>query len=249
MSTAELEPKAGSCRGTSPSRAWRRRDRGSTRRSSARSGSWRSPSAIGSGLNLAAEPRPGERSLEHARARGRHAACSGFRSASAGSSEDGAAAGLRHSRGGEPRALASRAAARARRPRHRFDRCSRCCCSAGLAIGAADLARPLRRLEQRDRRHRGGPARGPRHGWPRELAGVTGNLNALLVGERKRARTLSHDARQSRAQPQDAARGPAQPARQRRDGPRRARAASSSGCRTSSSTSSSARSSAAAPRR
>ena len=46
-------------------------------------------------------------------------------------------------------------------------------------------------------------------GYPRELSGVATNLNALLIGERKRVSALPRHARQSRAQPEDPARGDA----------------------------------------
>ncbi len=149
-------------------------------------GSWRSPSAIGSGLNLAAEPLPGRAALRARAARGRHAGARAFARHPLGVG-GGRAAGLRHSRGrrasspGTGELLRVRAglvtgsiaalAAPARRPRG----------------GAADLARAAAAPRAaRSSRSRPAAARSLGTGWPRELAGVTGNLNAFLVGERKR---------------------------------------------------------------
>ena len=180
------------------------------------SGSWRSPSAVGSGLNLAAEPRPGERIFDSRNACGRHAACSVFRSASAGSSE-----------ADTPRDFVIRAAA-SLEPWYRELLRVR----AGLVTGSIVLSllllgglamalrvslRPLRRLEQEIVEIEAGRSEALGTGWPRELAGVTGNLNAFLVGERKRTRTLPHHARESRPQPEDPARRLAEPGRRRRD--------------------------------
>ncbi|MGH8205075.1 MAG: ATP-binding protein, partial [Steroidobacteraceae bacterium] len=56
----------------------------------------------------------------------------------------------------------------------------------GLAIALGISLGPLRRLENEIVDIEAGRRDALGTGWPRELAGVTGNLNALLVGERKR---------------------------------------------------------------
>jgi two-component system, OmpR family, sensor histidine kinase PhoQ len=148
------------------------------------SGSWRSPSATGSGLNLAAGPLPGERHFEHARL-------------ADGSRVLGLSLGIRwESEAGEPRDFVIRAA-QSLEPWHRELLRVR----AGLASGSILLSLlllgglaaalrvslgPLRRLEQEIVDIESGRREALGTGWPRELAGVTGNLNAFLVGERKR---------------------------------------------------------------
>ncbi|MGH7336039.1 MAG: ATP-binding protein [Myxococcota bacterium] len=56
----------------------------------------------------------------------------------------------------------------------------------GLAIALRIALGPLRRLETEIVDIEAGRRDALGAGWPRELTGVTGNLNALLVGERKR---------------------------------------------------------------
>jgi two-component system sensor histidine kinase PhoQ len=147
-------------------------------------GSWRSPSAVGSGLNLAAEPLPGQRHFEQARL-----------------ADDtpvlGLSLGVRWQlEGGEERDFVIRAAQSLVPWQRELLRVR-----AGLATGFLLLALlllgglaaalefalvPLRRLEREIVDIEAGRRESLGAGWPRELAGVTGNLNALLVGERKR---------------------------------------------------------------
>ncbi len=147
-------------------------------------GSGRSPSAVGSGLNLAAEPLPGQRLFEHARL-----------------ADDtpvlGLSIGIRWQlEGGEERDFVIRAAQSLVPWQRELLRVR-----AGLATGFLLLAllllgglavalgfalEPLRRLEREIVDIEAGRRESLGAGWPRELAGVTGNLNALLVGERKR---------------------------------------------------------------
>jgi two-component system sensor histidine kinase PhoQ len=147
-------------------------------------GSWRSPSAIGSGLNLAAEPLPGERRLEQARL-------------ADGTPVLGLSLGVRWElEGGQARDFVIRAAQSLVPWQRQVLRVR-----AGLATGFLLLAllllgglamalgfalEPLRRLEREIGDIEAGRRDSLGGGWPRELAGVTGNLNALLVGERKR---------------------------------------------------------------
>ena len=184
-------------------------------------GSWRSPSAVGSGLNLARRAAAQANGVSSMRGSRTARASSGCLSACAGNSRTGSRRDFVIRAARKPRALARGTAARPRRARRRLPaafiafarRASRSRC--GIAL------EPLRQPRARDRGRRSRPARVAGYGWPRELAGVTGNLNALLAGERKRLERYRDDARQSRAQPEDAARGHARPARTRRDGTRR----------------------------
>ncbi len=147
-------------------------------------GTWRSPSAVGSGLNLGAEPLPGERHLEHARL-------------ADGSRVLGLSLGIRWEPAeGEARDFVVRAAQslepwygellRVRTGIVTASLVLSLVLLGGLAVALRISLSPLRRLEneivdiEAGRRDSLGP------GWPRELAGVTGNLNALLVGERRR---------------------------------------------------------------
>ncbi len=147
-------------------------------------GSWRSPSAVGSGLNLAAEPLPGQRHFEQARL-------------ADGTPVLGLSLGIRWElEGGEERDFVIRAAQSLVPWQRELLRVR-----AGLATGFLLLAllllgglavalgfalEPLRRLESEIVDIEAGRRESLGGGWPRELAGVTGNLNALLVGERKR---------------------------------------------------------------
>ena len=147
-------------------------------------GTWRSPSATGSGLNLAAEPLPGERRLEHAQL-------------ADGTPVLGLSLGIRwEPEAGGPRDFVIRAA-QSLVPWHRELLRVRTgivtgslllslLLLAGLAIALRISMSPLRRLENEIVDIEAGRRESLASGWPRELAGVTGNLNALLVGERKR---------------------------------------------------------------
>ena len=148
------------------------------------SGTWRSPSAVGSGLNLAAEPSPGERVFEHAAlADGTHVL--------------GLSLGIRwESEADTPRDFVIRAAAslepwyrellRVRAGLVTGSIVLSLLLLGGLAVALQVSLRPLRRLEREIVEIEAGRSEALGSGWPRELAGVTGNLNAFLVGERKR---------------------------------------------------------------
>jgi two-component system sensor histidine kinase PhoQ len=147
-------------------------------------GSWRSPSAVGSGLNLSARPLPGERQLEDARL-------------ADGTPVLGLSLGVRwETQGGQPRDFVIRAA-ESLAPWHRQLLRVRTGLATGflllallllggLAIALGLALEPLRRLEREIVDIEAGRRESLGDGWPRELAGVTGNLNALLRGERKR---------------------------------------------------------------
>ncbi len=147
-------------------------------------GSWRSPSALGSGLNLAAEPSPGERYFEHARL-------------ADGTRVLGLSLGIRWEPAeGEARNFVIRAAQSLEpwylqmiRVRTGLITGSMLLCLlllGGLAISLRVSLRPLRRLEREIVDIEAGRRESLGTAWPRELTGVTGNLNALLIGERKR---------------------------------------------------------------
>jgi two-component system sensor histidine kinase PhoQ len=147
-------------------------------------GSWRSPSTIASGLNLAAEPRPGERSFEHARL-------------ADGTRILGLSIGVRWEPGeGEAREYVIRAAQSLEPWYERLLRVRTGLATGflllallllgGLAVALRFALEPLRRLEREIQDVEAGRRDALGTGWPRELAGVTGNLNALIVGERKR---------------------------------------------------------------
>ncbi len=147
-------------------------------------GSWRSPSAVASGLQLAAQPLPGERLFETTRL-------------ADGARALGFSLGIRWELApGDARDFVVRAA-ESLEPWHReVARVRAALVTGSLLIGLALLGglaialrlalRPLRRLEEEILDIEAGRADALGSGWPRELAGVTGNLNALLVGERKR---------------------------------------------------------------
>ncbi len=147
-------------------------------------GSWRSPSALGSGLNLAAEPSPGERYFEHTRL-------------ADGTRVIGLSLGIRWEPAeGEAHDFVVRAAQSLEpwyqqiiRVRTGLITGSMLLCLlllGGLAIALRVSLRPLRRLEREIVDIEAGRRESLGTAWPRELTGVTGNLNALLVGERKR---------------------------------------------------------------
>lgn len=147
-------------------------------------GSWRSPSALGSGLNLAAQPAPGERRFEHARL-------------ADGTRVLGLSLGIRWEPAeGETRDFVIRAG-QSLEPWYRQVLRVRAglitgslliglLLLGGLAIALRIALGPLRRLETEIVDIEAGRRDALGAGWPRELTGVTGNLNALLVGERKR---------------------------------------------------------------
>ncbi len=147
-------------------------------------GSWRSPSALGSGLNLAAEPSPGERFFEHARL-------------ADGTRVLGLSLGIRwEPPEGEARDFVIRAAQSLEPWYQQMIRVRTGLVTGsillgflllgGLAIALRISLKPLRRLEREIVDIEAGRRDALGTGWPRELSGVTGNLNALLIGERKR---------------------------------------------------------------
>lgn len=147
-------------------------------------GSWRSPSAVGSGLNLAAEPLPGQRSLEKAKL-------------ADGTPVLGLSLGVRwqledrQERDFVIRAAQSLVPWQRELLRVRAGLATGFLLLAllllgGLAVALGFALEPLRRLEHEIVDIEAGRRDSLGAGWPRELAGVTGNLNALLVGERKR---------------------------------------------------------------
>lgn len=147
-------------------------------------GSWRSPSALGSGLNLAAQPAAGERRFEHARL-------------ADGARVLGLSLGIRWEPAeGEPRDFVVRAAESLEPWYQELTRVRAGLITGALLVGLLLLAglavalrvalRPLRQLETEIVDIEAGRRDALGAGWPRELSGVTGNLNALLVGERKR---------------------------------------------------------------
>ncbi len=147
-------------------------------------GTWRSPSAVGSGLNLAADPLPGERRIEHAKL-------------ADGTRVLGLSLGVRWDPAeGRSRDYVIRAAQslepwyqqllRVRTGLFTGFMLLALLLLGGLAIALRISLSPLRRLESEIVDIEAGRREALGTGWPRELAGVTGNLNALLVGERKR---------------------------------------------------------------
>ena len=143
-------------------------------------GSWRSPSALGSGLNLAAEPSPGERFFEHTRL-------------ADGTRVIGLSLGIRWEPAeGEAHDFVIRAAQSLEpwyqqmiRVRTGLITGSMLLCLlllGGLAIALRVSLRPLRRLEREIVDIEAGHRESLGTAWPRELTGVTGNLNALLIG-------------------------------------------------------------------
>jgi two-component system sensor histidine kinase PhoQ len=147
-------------------------------------GTWRSPSATGSGLNLTAEPLPGERRLERARL-------------ADGTPVLGLSLGIRWEPDtAGPRDFVVRAAQslepwyaellRVRAGLATGSLLLAILLLGGLAVALRVALGPLRRLEQEIVDIGAGRREALGGGWPRELAGVTGNLNAYVVGERKR---------------------------------------------------------------
>ena len=148
------------------------------------SGTWRSPSMVGTGLRLSSQPAPGERRLE------------GTRLAD-GTRVLALSLGVRWETGeGGSRDYVLRAAQSlepwyAELLRVRTGIATGLLLIGALLLGGLAVAlrvalSPLRRLEREIVDIEAGRREALGTGWPRELAGVTGNLNALLVGERKR---------------------------------------------------------------
>jgi len=147
-------------------------------------GGWRSPSVVGSGLNLTAEPKPGDRRFEQARLPD-------------GTRVLGLSLGIRWEPAAGPAADFVVRAAQSLEPWYQQLLRVRTGILTGLLLlgllllGGLSIALrvslgPLRRLETEIVDIEAGRRESLSAGWPRELAGVTGNLNALLVGERKR---------------------------------------------------------------
>jgi two-component system, OmpR family, sensor histidine kinase PhoQ len=147
-------------------------------------GTWRSPSTVGSGLRLTSTPRPGERRFEGTRlADGTRvlALSLGVRwEPEAGGAHDYVL-----------RAVQSLEPWYAELLRVRTGIVTGLLLLGLLLLGGLAIALrislgPLRRLEREIVDIEAGRREALDGEWPRELAGVTGNLNALLVGERKR---------------------------------------------------------------
>jgi two-component system sensor histidine kinase PhoQ len=147
-------------------------------------GEWRSPSTVGTGLRLAARPKAGERRLE------------GTRLAD-GTRVLALSLGVHWEPGeGEARDYVLRAAQSLEPWYSELLRVRTGIASGllflsllllgGLAVALRVSLSPLRRLEREIADIEAGRSDALGTGWPRELTGVTGNLNALLVGERKR---------------------------------------------------------------
>jgi two-component system sensor histidine kinase PhoQ len=147
-------------------------------------GSWRSPSTIGSGLNLAASPATGERQFEYARL-------------ADGTRVMGLSLGIRWVlQDGGSRDFIIRAAESLEPWYQEVARVRAWLLSGsivlgllllgGLAVALRIALKPLHQLETEIADIEAGRREMLGSGWPRELAGVTGNLNALLNGERKR---------------------------------------------------------------
>ncbi len=144
---------------------------------------WRSPSTLGSGLALAALPEPGERITEQT-------------TLPDGTRILALSLGVRWSDEAGERNFVFRAA-ESLEPFHAEVRKVRAALAVGallisallllgLAIALHQALQPLRRLESEISEAEAGERELLGAHWPRELAGVTGNLNALLAGERKR---------------------------------------------------------------
>ena len=145
---------------------------------------WRSPSLVGSGLELTARPAPGERRLEQLRL-------------TDGSRVLALSFGTRWTdTGGITQDYVIHAAEslepwHAEMARMRTRLTAGALVLAGLLLAGLSLAlhvalRPLGRLEAEIAEVELGRRELLGEGWPRELAGITGNLNALLAGERRR---------------------------------------------------------------
>lgn len=145
---------------------------------------WRSPSTVGSRLELAARPLPGERAFEQVRL-------------ADGTRVLGLSLGVSWETGsGAPRLFFISAAESLEPHFHDLARVRLWLLSGavvlmtalalGLTFGLRVGLRPLRRLEHEIAEVEAGRRDVLGGRWPRELAGVTANLNALLDGERAR---------------------------------------------------------------
>jgi len=146
--------------------------------------SWRSPSATGSGLELRATPEVGERQTETV-------------VLSDGTRVLAKSLGVSWETGGGPARTFYLSAAESLEPYHEEVARVRLGLAAGagvlmlvlvggLSLGLRWGLNPLRRLEQEIGEVEAGERDLLGTGWPRELTGVTANLNALLSGERAR---------------------------------------------------------------
>ncbi len=146
---------------------------------------WRSPSTVGSGLELAARPLPGGRAFEQVRLPD-------------GTRVLGLSLGVSWETGSGPAGIFYISAAESLEPH--YDDLARVrlwllagavllmtALALGLTFGLRVGLRPLRRLEHEIAEVEAGQRDVLGGGWPRELVGVTGNLNALLDGERARS--------------------------------------------------------------
>lgn len=146
---------------------------------------WRSPSTVGSRLELAAQPLPGERAFEQVRLPD-------------GTRVLGLSLGVSWETGSGPARIFYISAAESLEPH--YDDLARVrlwllagavllmtVLALGLTFGLRAGLRPLRRLEHEIAEVETGHRDVLGGGWPRELVGVTGNLNALLDGERARS--------------------------------------------------------------
>ena len=147
-------------------------------------GSWRSPSALGSGLMLDARPAMGDRHLEYARL-------------ADGTRVLGLSLGIRWElEGGGSRDFIIRAAESLEPWYQEVARVRAWLVTGAIVLGLLLLAglaaalrialKPLHRLEGEIVDIEAGQRDLLGGAWPRELVGVTGNLNALLAGDRKR---------------------------------------------------------------
>ena len=153
-------------------------------RSASGATTWLSPSSVGSRLPLAAEPAPGERLFERV-------------TLADGTRVLALSLGVSWEAGSAPAELYFLSAAESLEPWFEQRARLRWWLAAGtltlmaLLAGALGLGlraglRPLRRMEAQIVEIEAGRREQLEGRWPRELAGVTGNLNALLAGERGR---------------------------------------------------------------
>lgn len=147
-------------------------------------GSWRSPSTLGSGLNLEARPATGGRHFERAKLAN-------------GTRVLGLSIGVRWQlEEGGSRDFIIRAAESLEPWYQEVARVRAWLLAGSIALGLLLLGgvavalrvalEPLRRLEGEIVAIEAGQRELLGSGWPRELTGVTGNLNVLLTGDRKR---------------------------------------------------------------
>lgn len=153
-------------------------------RNSAGAVTWRSPSSVGSGLDLLARPAPGERVIEEL-------------VLPDGTRVLALSLGVRWETASGPGEDYVLSAAESLEPWFEQRARLRLWLAAGAiglmallagALGAGLRAglRPLRRIERQIAEIETGQREQLDGRWPRELQGVTGNLNALLAGERSR---------------------------------------------------------------